>query len=150
MSRLFSRNRSSSGSAPHEVDHDPNSAYLSLLDPDHDHENGHGHEHESGAVASASVQRRPSTRHRRLRSLPQEAMSSRSWLAAATESRSSWTGERPPGGRKLVKENQNGTGRPSFSLELSDSDVEKEKGIVRRQIARLKEFYRRAEKPSAA
>jgi hypothetical protein len=37
----------------------------------------------------------------------------------------------------------NGSGRPSFSLELSDSEAEKEKGLVRRQIARLKELYRR-------
>jgi hypothetical protein len=37
----------------------------------------------------------------------------------------------------------NGSGRPSFSLELSDSDAEKDKGIVRRQLARIKELYRR-------
>jgi hypothetical protein len=44
--------------------------------------------------------------------------------------------------RKLVKD-MNGSGRPSFSLELSDTDAEKEKSIVRRQIAKLKELYRR-------
>ncbi|AEO65296.1 uncharacterized protein THITE_2169934, partial [Thermothielavioides terrestris NRRL 8126] len=58
----------------------------------------------------------------------------RPWRAAA-ESRPSWTTERPPP-RKLVKD-MNGSGRPSFSLELSDSEAEKEKGLVRRQIARL-------------
>ncbi|KAK4235872.1 serine hydrolase-like protein [Achaetomium macrosporum] len=50
----------------------------------------------------------------------------RRWLFVA-ESRPSWAGERPPT-RKLVKD-MNGSGRPSFSLELSDSDAEKEKGI---------------------
>lgn len=38
---------------------------------------------------------------------------------------------------------QNGSGRPSFSLELSDSDGEKEKGIVRRQIDKLRDLYKR-------
>lgn len=66
--------------------------------------------------------------------------SSRPWLGVA-ERRMSWPGERPPT-RKLVKE-MNGSGRPSFSLELSDSDGEKEKGIVQRQIAKLKALYRR-------
>ncbi|KAK4102981.1 hypothetical protein N658DRAFT_331048 [Parathielavia hyrcaniae] len=65
---------------------------------------------------------------------------SRWWLVAA-ENRPSWTADRPPA-RKLIKD-MNGSGRPSFSLELSDSDAEKEKGIVRRQLARLKELYRR-------
>ncbi|KAK4125329.1 hypothetical protein N657DRAFT_680060 [Parathielavia appendiculata] len=65
---------------------------------------------------------------------------SRWWLVTA-ESRPSWTAERPPA-RKLVKD-MNGSGRPSFSLELSDNDAEKEKGMVRRQLSRLKDLYRR-------
>jgi hypothetical protein len=41
----------------------------------------------------------------------------------------------------------NGSSRPSFSLELSDNDAEKDnKGIVRRQFARLKELYYRRER----
>ena len=144
MSRLFSNSRSATGPAPHHLDPDHNSAYLSLLDHDHDPDNDP--DHDPKADGSGPVQQRRPARHRRLKSLPQEAMASRSWLTAA-ESRPSWTGERPPA-RKLVKENQNGSGRPSFSLELSDSEVDKEKGIVRRQIARLKELYRRAEKSS--
>ena len=67
----------------------------------------------------------------------------RTWLSTA-ERRPSWTGERPPP-RKLVKD-PNGSGRPSFSVELSDSDGEKEKGVLRRQLTRLRSFYRR-EKP---
>lgn len=62
------------------------------------------------------------------------------WLAAV-EGRPSWIGERPPT-RKLVKD-MNGSGRPSFSLELSDSDTaEKDKGVVRRQLSRLRLLYR--------
>jgi len=129
--------------APHQQDPDLNSAYLSLLDRD-ENEADHGENLTTGRSEPAQ-QRRP-VRHRRLKSLPQDPMTSRSWLTAA-EGRPSWTGERPPT-RKLVKE-QNGSGRPSFSLELSDSDVEKDKGIVRRQIARLKELYRRTDKPSS-
>jgi len=73
--------------------------------------------------------------------------SGRRWLSAAENHRHSWTGERPPT-RKLVKE-PHGSGRPSFSLELnsSDSDGEKDKGLVRRQFDRLKGLYRRDEKP---
>ncbi|KAK0655812.1 hypothetical protein B0T16DRAFT_384621 [Cercophora newfieldiana] len=144
MPRIFTR---SPGPAPHP-DPDHNSAYRSLLDCDQDHDHDHDGNHDRNLTAggSGSVQTRRPARHRRLKSLPQDAMASKSWLAAA-ESRPSWTGERPPA-RKLVKE-QNGSGRPSFSLELSDSDVEKEKGIVRRQIARLKGLYRRTDKPSS-
>jgi hypothetical protein len=144
MPRLFTRSRSMSGrAAPHQQDPDHNSAYLSLLDRD---ENEHGRDEDLAPGGSDAAQHRRPARHLRLKSLPQDAMVSRSWLAAA-ESRPSWTGERPPA-RKLVKE-QNGSGRPSFSLELSESDVEKDKGIVRRQIARLKELYRRSDKPSS-
>jgi hypothetical protein len=129
--------------APHQQDPDHNSAYLSLLDRD---ESEHGRDECVTTGGPEPAQQRRPARHRRLKSLPQDPMASRSWLAAA-ESRPSWTGERPPA-RKLVKE-QNGSGRPSFSLELSESDVEKDKGIVRRQIARLKELYRRSDKPSS-
>lgn len=131
MARLFTRSRANTGPAPQ---HD-SIGYRSLLNPDCDSD-----------VDGPDATRRPSLHlhHRRLRSLPNEAMASRSWLAVA-ESRPS--GERPPP-RKLVKE-QNGSGRPSFSLELSDSDAEKERGLVRRQFARLKELYRRTEKPTA-
>ncbi|KAK4151327.1 serine hydrolase-like protein [Chaetomidium leptoderma] len=79
------------------------SAYSSLLDP----------------AVSAYQQPRGRT--------PPAEYQSRPWLAVA-ESRPSWTGERPPT-RKLVKE-MNGSGRPSFSREISDSDAEKEKGII--------------------
>jgi hypothetical protein len=95
------------------------SAYSSLLDP------------------GVSVTQQPSQQHRD-RASPLD-YHSRSWLAVV-ENRASWTGERPPT-RKLVKD-MNGS-RPSSSLELSDTDAEKEKGIVRRQLARLKELYRR-------
>lgn len=92
--------------------------------------------------------------HRRTKSTPsawmqgfatsgQQDISHRAWLSTA-ERRPSWTGERPPP-RKLVKD-PNGSGRPSFSVELSDSDGEKEKGVLRRQLTRLRSFYRR-EKP---
>ena len=53
----------------------------------------------------------------------------------------SWTGERPPT-RKLVKD-MNGSGRPSSSIELSGGNVEEKRGIVRRQIAKLKGLYRK-------
>lgn len=65
---------------------------------------------------------------------------SRSWLAVV-ENRPSWTGERPPT-RKLVKD-MNGSSRPASSVELSDSDAGKEKGVVRRQLSKLKLLYRR-------
>ncbi|KAL2181008.1 uncharacterized protein P884DRAFT_254946 [Thermothelomyces heterothallicus CBS 202.75] len=94
------------------------SAYLSLLDP----------------AASVQEQRREQSRGK-MADPP-----SRPWMAAA-ESRSSWAGERLPT-RKLVKD-MNGAGRPSSSFELSDSDADKEKGIVRRQLSKLKELYRR-------
>ncbi|KAL2269034.1 hypothetical protein VTJ83DRAFT_3880 [Remersonia thermophila] len=72
----------------------------------------------------------------------------RPWWNAA-ERHPSWTGPDRPPPRKLVKDkdsSMNGAGRPSFSFELSDgSDTEggKAGGIVRRQIARLKELYRK-------
>jgi hypothetical protein len=96
------------------------SAYSSLLDP------------------SISAQEQPGG-HSRGRTTPADYQT-RPWLAAA-ESRPSWTGERPPT-RKLVKD-MNGSSRPSFSLEISNSDTEKERGVVRRQLARLMELYRR-------
>ncbi|KAK4042503.1 hypothetical protein C8A01DRAFT_33444 [Parachaetomium inaequale] len=114
MSKLFRRRHS----APRPL-LDP-SAYSSLLDP------------------SISAQDQPGG-HSRGRTSPAD-YHSRPWLAAA-EVRPSWNGERPPT-RKLVKD-MNGSGRPSFSLELSDSDNEKDKGVVRRQLARLRELYRR-------
>jgi len=114
MSNLFRSRRSSPKPLP------DSSAYSSLLDP------------------GVSVMQQPSQRHRDGTSAAE--YHSRSWLAVV-ENRSSWTGERPPT-RKLVKD-MNGSGRPSFSLDLSDSDGEKEKGIVRRQLARLKVLYKR-------
>ncbi|KAL2158412.1 hypothetical protein VTH06DRAFT_4460 [Thermothelomyces fergusii] len=94
------------------------SAYLSLLDP------------------AASVQEELCEQSKGKITDPP----SRPWMAAA-EGRSSWAGERPPT-RKLVKE-MNGSGPPSSSFELSDSDADKEKGIVRRQLSKLKGLYRR-------
>lgn len=113
MSRLF---RSRSSTKPLQ------DAYWSLLEPD-----------------TEIPVRRPSGR----RGAGQAAAGdypARPWLAAA-ENRPSWAGDRPPT-RKLVKD-MNGSGRPSFSLELSNSEPEQERGLVRRQIARLKELYRR-------
>jgi hypothetical protein len=66
--------------------------------------------------------------------------SSKSWLGAA-KMQPSWTGERPPT-RKLVKD-MNGSGRPSSSIELSGGSGEEKKGILRRQIAKLKGLYRK-------
>lgn len=103
----------------------PHSLATPTASPDHDHHSAYS------SLLSQQSQDRPS---------PPDYQS-RPWLTAV-EGRSSWTGERPAT-RKLVKD-MNGSGRPSFSLELSDSDAEKEKGIVTRQIARLlKELYRR-------
>lgn len=115
MSGLF---RSRHSTVKFSQDH--HSPYSSLLDP------------------TASTQQQPGGRAR-AKTSPADHLS-RPWLATA-ENRSSWTGERAPS-RKLVKD-MNGSGPPSFSIELSDTDAEKEKGIVRRQIARLKELYRR-------
>ncbi|KAK3363332.1 hypothetical protein B0T25DRAFT_562354 [Lasiosphaeria hispida] len=148
MSRLFARSRSSSGPAPQHTQHE---AYLSLLDPD---DAAHDGSSDAANGVTAAVDQMTATlrqQHRRGKSSswPYEAnaMASRPWLGAA-EGRPSWTGERPPT-RKLVK-GPGSAGRPSFSLELSDSDGEKDKGIVRRQIARLKGLYsRRAEKTGA-
>lgn len=142
MSRLFNRSRSSSGSTPQQTQHhDDHNPYLSLLEPDHDYDS------DVDMPAQATpILRRPS--HRRNKSVPHEGTASRSWLAVV-ENRSSGTGERPPT-RKLVKE-QNGSGRPSFSLELTgNNNEEKEKGLVRRQIARLKGLYQRTEKAPTA
>ncbi|KAK3694814.1 hypothetical protein B0T22DRAFT_437864 [Podospora appendiculata] len=121
--RLFSRRPSAKFHAPpHQQE--ANEVYSSLLLDDDD---------DADDVPAVSGQ------HRRPRS-------SLRWSHGFTTYRLSTegAGERPPT-RKLVKD-PNGSGRPSFSLELSDSDTEKDKGLVRRQIARLKELYRRAEK----
>ncbi|KAH6628369.1 hypothetical protein F5144DRAFT_494335 [Chaetomium tenue] len=96
------------------------SAYLSLLSP------------------TVSINEQPG-RQPGERVLPVERHP-KSWLAVV-ENRPSWTGERSPT-RKLVKD-MNGSCRPSSSQELSDSDAEKEKGVVRRQLSKLKELYRR-------
>ncbi|KAK0729965.1 hypothetical protein B0H67DRAFT_638523 [Lasiosphaeris hirsuta] len=160
MSRLFGRSRSSSGLAPQHTQHE---AYLSLLDRDDDAAHDGSPEAAADGVTAAVDQVAaappPPTlaplwlqprRRGKSSSWPYEAnaaMASRPWLGAA-EGRPSWTGERPPT-RKLVKD-PGSAGRPSFSLELSDSDGEKDKGIVRRQITRLKGlYYRRAEKTGA-
>ncbi|KAL2131623.1 hypothetical protein VTI74DRAFT_4807 [Chaetomium olivicolor] len=113
MSKLF-RSRHS---APKPLQ-ESHSAYSSLLDP-------------TTAQEGASQQLTGRA--------PPSEYSSKTWLTAA-ENRPSWTAERPPT-RKLVKD-MNGY-RPSFSFELSDSDAEKEKGIVRRQISRLKGLYKK-------
>lgn len=96
------------------------SAYLSLLSP------------------TVTVNEQPGNQPR-VRASPVEHHP-RSWLAVV-ENRPSWTGERSPT-RKLVKD-MNGSCRPSSSQELSDSDAEKEKGVVRRQLSKLRELYRR-------
>ena len=142
MSRLFNRNRSSSGSAPQQTQHhDDHNPYLSLLEPDHDYDSG-----ADMPVQATPILRRSS--HKRNKSFTHDLMASRSWLAVA-ENRASGAGDRPPT-RKLVKE-QNGSGRPSFSHELTgDNYEEKEKGLVRRQIARLKGLYQRTEKVPTA
>jgi hypothetical protein len=121
ISRLFRRPSSKAATQPEP---DPNSAYSSLLDP----------------VS-------PLPQHRRTKSslsgLRRQQDPSWPWLLnAAAGSRTS--GERPPA-RKLVKD-PGGSARPSFSLELSDSDAEKEKGIFGRGFDRLKELYRRGER----
>ncbi|KAK3935233.1 hypothetical protein QBC46DRAFT_397949 [Diplogelasinospora grovesii] len=134
MSRVFRRPSSHKTMvSPRQDEEDPHSAYSSLLDP---------------ATVSANQQQQHQP-HRRAKSSPTNDYPTTStrpsrWLG---DSRSSWTGgERPPT-RKLVKD-PNGSGRPSFSLELLDSvaAAEKDKGIVWRHIARLKELYRRADK----
>lgn len=139
MSRLFRHKsvsaRMSSSTMP--LDDNSESGYSSLLESN---------------VNDVSPQSSTQQQHRQTKSssgswgysgftMHQEP-ASRPWLGTA-ESRTSWSGERQPP-RKLVKEHQNGSGRPSFSLELSDSDGEnKEKGIVRRQIDRLRQLYQR-------
>ena len=129
---------------------DPNSAYSSLLS-EHDfaYDNHHDHNHhtsEDPVLAAPPPRRRQ--QHRRAKSSPTPAgwaagyefSASRPWLSTA-ESRTSWTGERPPT-RKLTKD-PNGSGRPSMSIELSDSDGEKDKGIVKRGFEKLRDLYRR-------
>lgn len=63
----------------------------------------------------------------------------------AAKNQPSWAGERPPT-RKLVKD-MNGSGKPSCCVEILGSDTEKgkeeERGIVRRQLEKLKGFYRK-------
>ncbi|KAK4200626.1 hypothetical protein QBC40DRAFT_253929 [Triangularia verruculosa] len=104
------------------------SMYSSLLDP--------SSEHSSDAIHPPSA---PCSPDRPLRGRTKSSLvdyQSRNWISAIENS-----GEKPPT-RKLVKE-MNGSGRPSFSQSLPDSDGEKEKGLVRRQIARLKSFYKK-------
>ena len=134
MARLFARTQSSTATPAQCPNHDGHSAYVSLLSADHDCE----------PQGARDVAARRLLHHGRSNSSPQVLMAARHWSAAA-EGRPSWTCERPPT-RKLVKD-PNGSGRPSFSLELSDSDAEKDKSLMRRQIDRLKELYRRTEKP---
>ncbi|KAM7222805.1 serine hydrolase-like protein [Rhypophila decipiens] len=138
MSRLFrhksvsARMQLSSTTTP--ADNNPESGYSSLLE--------------------SNVSPQSSPQHRRSKSSTSpwgygftiHQNGSRSWLGTA-ENRSSWNGggeqQRQPT-RKLVKE-QNGSGRPSFSLELSDnSDGEnKGKGVVRRQLDRFRHHLSR-------
>ncbi|KAK0737556.1 hypothetical protein B0T21DRAFT_410996 [Apiosordaria backusii] len=104
------------------------SMYSSLLDP--------SSEHSSDVIALPSSPNSPS---RPLRGRAKSSLvdyQSRNWISAVENQ-----GEKPPA-RKLVKD-MNGSGRPYFSQSLSDSDGEKEKGLMRRQIARLKSFYKR-------
>lgn len=134
---------------------DPNSAYSSLLsehDFAYDNQNHHHSHHASEdpvlAAPPPRPRQQPQQQHRRAKSSPtpaawaagSEFSATRPWLSTA-ESRTSWTGERPPT-RKLVKD-PNGSGRPSMSIELSDSDGEKEKGIVKRGFEKLRDLYRR-------
>ncbi|KAK4181426.1 hypothetical protein QBC36DRAFT_98005 [Triangularia setosa] len=122
MAKMFRHRRSMGKLTEHP------SMYSSLLDP--------SFEHSSDAVASSSSHNSPS---RPLRGRAKSSLldyHSRNWTSAAENQ-----GEKPPT-RKLVKE-MNGSGRPSFSQSLSDSDGEKEKGLMRRQIDRLKSFYKR-------
>lgn len=133
MSQLFRR---PSPKAVVDQESDTNSGYSSLLGP------------------SSSTYQSPERRHRRTKSTPVLAAGvlqdhhPRPWLSAAESQRSgrrtsSSAGERPPA-RKLVKEPGGaGSARPSFSLELSDSDGEKEKGPIGRGIDRLKELCRK-------
>ena len=141
---------------------DPNSAYSSLLsehdfayDDDYNNNNNHHHRQQQRtsedpvlAAPPPRPRQQPPQQHRRAKSSPTpsgwaagyEFSASRPWLSTA-ESRTSWTGERPPT-RKLVKD-PNGSGRPSMSIELSDSDGEKEKGIMKRGFEKLRDLYRR-------
>ncbi|KAK4466629.1 hypothetical protein QBC42DRAFT_61948 [Cladorrhinum samala] len=119
MSKLF-RNRRSTGNL---IDH---AGFSSLLDPNTDNE----------LEPAAAVSSPP----RQLRGRSKSSLldhHSRSWLSAAENQASA----RPPT-RKLVKD-MNGSCRPSSSLEISESERQKDKGILRRQIARLKGLYRR-------
>ncbi|KAK3393204.1 hypothetical protein B0H63DRAFT_13287 [Podospora didyma] len=133
MSRLLRR---SSGNGPPTPKDDPNSVYLSLLDAEND-DNDDDDYYGFNSVPVIQQPPLPHQQHRRAWT----SESAKSWASAD----STGTGERPPA-RKLIKEPGNGSARPSFSLELSDTDGEKEKpsgGIVRRKIAKFKSFYRR-------
>ncbi|KAK4659915.1 hypothetical protein QC762_114545 [Podospora pseudocomata] len=122
MAKMFRHRRSMGKLTEHP------SMYSSLLDP--------SSEHSSDGAASPSS---PNSSNRPLRGRAKSSLldyQSRNWISAVEHQ-----GEKPPP-RKLVKD-MNGSGRPSFSQSLSDSDGEKEKGLMRRQIARLKSFYKR-------
>ncbi|CCC10310.1 hypothetical protein SMACR_02886 [Sordaria macrospora] len=147
MSRIFGRRSTSL-----KLMSPPNSMPLSEQENRDSSDNHHDSAYSS--LLDPMVRAMEPPEHRRTKSTPgawiqgfatsgQQDISHRTWLSTA-ERRPSWTGERPPP-RKLVKD-PNGSGRPSFSVELSDSNGEKEKGVLRRQLTRLRSFYRR-EKP---
>ena len=149
MSRIFGRRSTSL-----KLMSPPNSMPLSEQE-NRDSSENHHHDSAYSSLLDPMMRATEPPEHRRTKSTPgawmqgfatsgqQQDISHRAWLSAA-ERRPSWTGERPPP-RKLVKD-PNGSGRPSFSVELSDSDGEREKGVLRRQLSRLRSFYRR-EKP---
>ncbi|KAK4232243.1 hypothetical protein QBC38DRAFT_90684 [Podospora fimiseda] len=118
MSKLFS-NRRSVGNLADQA------ALSSLLDPNQD-----------DSLDSCATNMPPT---RQLRGRAKSSLidyQSRTWLSAAAENQ----GSRQPT-RKLVKD-LNGS-RPSTSLELSDSEIPKDKGMLRRSLAKLKSLYRR-------
>ncbi|KAL0474359.1 hypothetical protein QR685DRAFT_549150 [Neurospora intermedia] len=143
MSRIFGR-RSTSLKLMSPPDSMP------LSEQEHHNSSDNPHDSAYSSLLDPMVRAMEPPEHRRTKSTPSgwmqgfatsgQDVSHRTWLSAA-ERRSSSTGERPPP-RKLVKD-PNGSGRPSFSVELSDSDGEKKKGVLRRQLIRLRSFYRR-------
>src|SRR4051812_4896725 len=100
MSRLLSHKSVSVRTTPRPLDDDPESGYSSLL-PVESNVSPRQQQHRRSKSSSSSSWGSGFTIHHE---------SSRPWLGAA-ESRQSWTSERPPP-RKLVKEQQNGSGRP--------------------------------------
>lgn len=140
----------------------PATAYSSLLDPSSDiltspvnPSSTHPHSPTSFAIPM----RRRAVSASAARTLGGE----RPWLfAASTEGGYGGVGRRPP--NKLVKD-PSGSARPSFSVEISDSDGEKDgasaaavtttaaaagaswkgKAMLRRRLSKLKELYRRGD-----